>query len=178
MATEEAGGWFVIPSGGTPTIPKEPWMKRRWMTCVFASLTCLAACQVAPGDRTGETRQEISQYCGAQVPPTPFWDGTPLPATGAGQIYLIYEDLTKAGEWVVMLADYGNGKLVSGVRTKSASLAALYSTMSKAAQYAGGRQPNPPGPVGDTLAAALLEWANAASQNRANAEQAAATCVK
>ena len=158
-------------------------MKRRWMTSVFTCLSFLAACQVDPrvepdpSASTAETAQAVSQYCGAQLPPTPFWDGTPLGPTGPGQLYLIYEDLTKPGEWVAMLADYGQGKLVRGVRTKSSGLVALYSTMDLATQYAGGRQPNPPGPIGTgAIGAALLEWARLAAGDRAAAEKAASTC--
>ena len=144
-------------------------MKRRLITTLCVSLTVLAACQTEPLE-TG-TAEPLTASCGAQMPATPFWNGEALPKAGGKQIYLLYPDLARVGEWVLVLVDYGQDTIPFGRRTKDGTVGVLLSKLDLASAFVGGRQPSPPNPVGDwELPAALIEWARLAAPDRAEAE--------
>jgi|GEM_PF-3694554 len=147
-------------------------MKRRLITGIYLGLAALAACQTEPSGETDSVSQEVSSDCGDKMPPLPTWDGQRLPPTKEGQIYLYYQDLESPGEMVLVLVDYANGKVVSGVRTKTSSAGSLLSKMDERAQFAGGRQPSPPQPVVPwSLTQALVDWGKRAAPDLAGAEQ-------
>ena len=147
-------------------------MKRRLITGIYLSVAALAGCQAEPPGETDSVSQELGNACDAKMPSIPTWDGQAIPPTKEGQIYLYYQDLERPGEMVLVLVDYANEKVVSGVRTKTSSVGGMFSKMDERAQFAGGRQPTPPQPVRDwSLAAALIEWAKVAAPDLASAEQ-------
>jgi hypothetical protein len=147
-------------------------MKRRLITGIYLGLAALAGCQTEPAGETDSVSQEVSTPCDAKMPPIPFWDGKALGPTEKGQIYLYYQDSERLGEWILVLVDYENAKIVSGVRTKTSTAGSMLSKMDEHAQFAGGRVPTPPQPVHDwSLAAALIEWAKRAAPDLAGAEQ-------
>jgi hypothetical protein len=156
-------------------------MKRRWITSVYLSLAVLPACQVVPPTDTAEVTSEVanevtndvSQYCGAQLPQVQPWDGKQPAPTDATEIYLFYQETVKPRDWIVYRVDYGHGKIPYGARVPIASFGRFVSTMDLATQYAGGRQPVPPLPVGQwDLAAALLQWGALEAQVQPLVEQA------
>jgi len=144
-------------------------MKRRLITGIYLSLAALAACQAEPPADTENAAQELEtratavDACDAKMPPTPYYDGRALPTTSESQIYLLYQDLERPGEYVLALVDVGKATIPFAVRTKSTGVGGLLSKLDEKAQWAGGRQPPPPPPYHDwNLAAALVEWANLA----------------
>lgn len=137
-------------------------MNRRSMTGVSFALT-LAACAVdLPDEPTSPTEQAVtSPYCGAQMPATPYWNGSVPKPTSANQIFLLFRDPANASEWVGVLADPVQGKLVWGARVKGANnLGPFVDGMDNGGQldYVRRPLPPPPGPIGQ--GAFLLEWAD------------------
>lgn len=146
-------------------------MKRRLITGIYLCLAALAACQTEPIADTDSLRQEVEAACDAKMPPTPHWDGERLPPTGENEMYLLYEDVERPGEWVLVLVDHVKATIPFGVRTKSSEVGNLLSKLGNAAHFAGGRQPTPPQPVHEwNQAAALIEWARLAAPDLAGAE--------
>jgi hypothetical protein len=139
-------------------------MKRRLITGIYLCLAALAACQTEPVGETDFVRQEVSEACDGKMPPTPYWDGERLPPTGENEIYLLYQDVERRGEWVLVLVDHEKATIPFGTRTKSTTVGNLLSKLDNAAHFAGGRQPTPPQPVHEwNQAAALIEWARLAA---------------
>ena len=167
-------------------------MKRRLFTsvcgspaglalAVIAGAFALAACQIDGSERIEgsegiEDTSEVSQHagtCGDRLPELETWKDQRPPATRDGQIYLLFEDGEKSGQWIAVLVDYENEKIPLGFRFRAASVASFVSALDKVAQFAGGRTPTPPQPVGDdwNLFKALIGWAKVAAGDKAVAEE-------
>jgi hypothetical protein len=158
------------------TIPKEGWMKRHWtkrhwITNVYLGLALLPACQVQSPTGTDVVAQDMSKFCGVPVPTAGGWDGKPLPPTGATEMYLIYQDLAKPGDWLAFRVDYGAGKLPSAVRFPTASFGKFMESFDPATTYTVVRPPVPPPPPGGELGPVILEEGLLAVNMQVQAQQ-------
>lgn len=146
-------------------------MKRRWML-VVSSL--LGACQVAEG--TGQTRQHVEvndctpggNYCDAQMPPVPFWNGKEQPPqSGPTARVVVWE--VQAGEWVGILADPDLGQVTWARRVLTDKLGPFIAIigLTKAVDISRPPPPPPPPDGGDWLkwaAPVALELAKRANE--------------
>lgn len=152
-------------------------MNRRWMTSLCLAVTATAACVQATEAPTSTADQANSIYCGQGMPPTPYWDGKVPKATGK-QIFLAYRDVAAPQEWVGVLAEPANGKLVWAARVPVGDLGLFIDTMANAGQIDVGRRPigpiGPIGPGGQDPVAFLLEWARLAIPMQGEIEALAA----
>lgn len=162
-------------------------MKRSSLQSMFAVLALAAAgvgCQVVEPTEQGTILQAYtSPYCDGKLPATiGYWDGKPLGPTGKDQIYVFIDDPQTPGLVLIALADFGKGEIPFAAKMKSSSMGLAISTMDLAAQYAGGRVPPHPNPVGTGgLGPFLLEFGrymydagNVAVQNTKSCQSSAA----
>jgi len=149
----------------------------RWRMLMLCTGAALASCQTE-AITTTEATQELgdctpgANFCGAQMPPIPYWQGQPPPAAGPKQTYEMYE--SPAGEWVFALADTGQKKIVWAVRVKKASLGLIVPGIAEAGPIDGVRPPPPP--PGGTEGMYLLERSLRFQQLDGEAKAAVAQC--
>jgi hypothetical protein len=133
-------------------------MTRRLMVSLYIGLAALAACgggthatnALGPGKQVGKEAGTggDDEYKDATMPPLAIWDHQAPPKPADKQVYLIYP-AEKQGQWICVLADYGQGKLPWGAVLDRSSLAEFLERINDlAGQLDIGRVPPPPPPPG------------------------------
>lgn len=121
-------------------------MKRVWASIVCAGM--LLGCQTA--DTTSTAEQALTDcvpganFCGAQMPPTPWWQkGEQAPSVSSGSMVIVE---TAPGELLAMVADLGQSKIVWARKLLPKSLGTFIDTTGFTGTIDIRRPPPPPPP--------------------------------